>query len=112
MSNACSRRNYNRLVHADPRWTLFADAWPGWQISFAHMTEDEGIDWDNRIIWLNCHVADPLFRAAHAAAHLKLHYGVRGSFTDRQEDDASWHALMWLSWTGESRRSPSSTGGE
>jgi len=101
MSYTCSRSLLEALIHGDQRWAQFEKAWPGWDLHFAAMDDDdEVIDWNTKTIWLNCHAPDPIFRAAHAVAHLYLHPKHRSdSWTEQQEADASWMASMWLAWT-------------
>lgn len=87
-------------VRADPRWALFQRGFGrGWQIRFRIMEDDERINWTRKIIDLAMfRDPDPVTRAAHAAAHLRLHWGVCRPFTDDEEDQADGLAACWLSW--------------
>lgn len=84
-------------VHEHPLWIPFQRRFPGWDIRFAVMDDDEFIDWDDKIIWLAMwRWPDPFTRCAHAVAHAVLHYGTRREFTEAECREADDLGACWL----------------
>lgn len=84
-------------IREHPLYADFRKAFPGWQIRFCEMDDDEVICWDTRVIWLAMwRWPDPYRRAAHAVAHLKIHGHVGREFTDDECSAADDLGQCWL----------------
>lgn len=87
-------------IRSHPLWLEFQKCLPGWQIRFREMDDDERICWDTTTIWLAMwRWPGPDRRAAHAVAHVKLHYGTTREFTEEECAAADDLGQCWLSYT-------------
>lgn len=94
-------------IQKHPLWKAFNKCMPGWRIRFCEMDDDcdERICWDSKIIWLAMwRHPDPETRAAHAVAHVRLHYGILRPFTDEECRQADDLAACWLICTAAGGR--------
>lgn len=97
-----------RWVKGDPRWERFQRSFgKGWDLTFVIMDDtDERICWGRRMIYLAMfRWPDPLYRAAHAAAHVKAHWGAE-YFTEAQCEFADEWATYMLAMTDNGSRPP------
>lgn len=60
----------NDMIRNHHWWPAFQERCPGWKVFFTYMEQDEILDFDHKIIWLRVRLPDPLFRWAHATAHV------------------------------------------
>lgn len=89
-------------VKEDPRWQQFRQSFgEGWDLKLVIMDEDEKICFDSKIIYLPMfRWPDPKFRAAHAVAHIKYHWGA-AYFTVKQCDYADAWVTYKLAMDGQ-----------
>ena len=89
-------RRYEPLVDMWARW-------PGWQVQRRPLEDAaEVITPDAKLVLLDCDVynEDPELALAHAIAHLDLHMGSSGDFTEQQCQDADFYAELRLDRMG------------
>lgn len=89
----------NKKIRRHHWWAEFQAVCPGWEAFFCYMSKDEILDYDRKIIWLRTQSEDPLFRWAHAAAHVMDHPDGMSVITDADEDAAELAARCWAAYS-------------